>query len=319
MLKRVLHIDANHTQLWAGLAHLGYENVAAYHLSKLEVQSILPDFDGLVVRSRFPIDAEFLKHATQLRWIARVGAGMENIDLQAAQIRNIRCLNAPEGNARAVAEHALGLLLSLSKNIVKAHTEVLHGSWLRESNRGWELQGKTLGIVGCGVMGTAFGTLAAQVGMRVMAYDKYKTNFGNNHIAEVSLATLQKEVDVLSLHLPITQETQYFVNAQFLNGFTKPIVLLNTARGGNVNLADLCAALHSGQVLAAGLDVLEYEKSSFEGFAEAALPEPLQQLMAHPRVVLTPHIAGWSHESAEKMANILVTKVAGLDAAAIKK
>lgn len=319
MVKRVLHIDTNHPSLWQDLAKMGYKNVDGTKLSKQEVQALLPGFDGLVVRSRFPIDEKFLQHGNQLRWIARVGAGLENIDVQAAEAMNVVCLNAAEGNARAVAEHALGLLLALSKNIVKAAAEVRHGIWLREANRGWELQGKTLGIVGCGVMGTAFGTLAAQIGMRVMAYDKYKTGFGGKEIKEVTLETIQKEADIISLHLPITPETYYFVNAAFLNGFAKPIVLLNTARGGNANLTDLVAALEQGQVLAAGLDVLEYEQSSFENFFAQELPPALKTLLAHNRVVLTPHIAGWSRESAEKMANILVNKIAALDAAVIKK
>jgi D-3-phosphoglycerate dehydrogenase len=313
MLKRVLHIDRNHPKLWEGLAELGYENVAGYDLTKAEAAEILPSFDGLVVRSRFPIDAEFLQCGPHLRWIARVGAGMENIDLKAAQQQGIACLNAPEGNARAVAEHALGMLLGLSKNIVKSDAEVRRGLWQREPNRGWELQGKTLGIIGCGVMGTAFGTLAAHVGMRVLAFDKYKQKFGNQFIAEVALSTLQAEADVISLHLPIGPETHHYVDKNFIAQCAKPFVLLNTARGGNVNLADLWEALEAGRVVAAGLDVLEFEKSSFEDFFGGNTPAVLQNLMASNRVVLTPHIAGWSRESAEKMAKILVEKVAGCD------
>jgi D-3-phosphoglycerate dehydrogenase len=311
--KRVIHLDTNHPKLWEGLEALGYENVAAFDWSKSEILDCIQEFDGLVIRSRIPIDAHLLSGATRLKWLARVGAGMENIDTEFARLQGIACLNAPEGNRDALAEHALGMLLTLSNNLIRADREVRSGIWLREANRGFEIRGLTLGIVGYGQMGSAFGELAAAVGLRVLAYDKYKQVGQRPNIESVSESRLLEEADILSLHLPLTDETKYYVDENYLNRFRKKIILINTARGIHVDTKALLNGLDSGRVQGACLDVLEYEKAHFENlFDGRVIPEPLRRLLEHDRVVLSPHIAGWSHESALKMAEVILQKVAAL-------
>jgi D-3-phosphoglycerate dehydrogenase len=238
-----------------------------------------------------------------------VGAGMENIDVAYAEKNGIACVNSPEGNRDAVAEHALGMLLALFNNLIKANTEVRNGKWLREENRGLELCGKTVGIIGYGNMGAAFAQRLQGFGVKVLAYDKYKTNFGNDFVKESSLQEIFEQADILSLHTPLTDETNYLINNAFIKQFKKNIYIINTARGKCLNTADLVANLESGKVLGACLDVLEYEAVSFEGIDAKEMPQPMQYLMKSDKVILTPHIAGWTKESNIKLAEFLAQKI----------
>jgi D-3-phosphoglycerate dehydrogenase len=262
-----------------------------------------------VLRSKFKITKEIIDSAPNLKCIARVGAGMENIDVEYATQKGIACVNSPEGNRDAVAEHALGMLLALFNNLVKANAEVRDGKWLREENRGVEFCGKTIGIIGYGNMGAAFAQRLQGFGVNVLAYDKYKTNFGNDFIKESRLEDIFEQADILSLHTPLTEETHYLINDAFIKQFKKNIYVVNTARGKCLNTTDLVKNLESGKVLGACLDVLEYEAVSFEGIDEKEIPQPLQYLLRSDKVILTPHIAGWTKESNIKLAEFLAEKI----------
>lgn len=306
---KVLHLDTNHALLASGLEALGCENHFNYTDSKKEVEQIINEFDGLIIRSRFAIDATFLSKATNLKFIGRVGAGLENIDLDAAKENNIQLFNAPEGNRNAVGEHALGMLLSLFNKLNKGHTEICNGKWDREGNRGLEIEGKIIGIIGYGNMGKEFAIKLRGFDCEVLCYD-IVGGVGDENARQVGILEFQKKVDVVSLHTPQTPETMGMINADFINDFAKPFWFINTARGKSVVTADLVAALKSRKVLGAGLDVLEYEKSSFEDMFDGGnLPEPFQYLMDVNNVILSPHVAGWTEESKEKLSQTIVDKV----------
>jgi len=305
---KVLHLDNNHPLLINQLDSLGCTNHEDYASSKMEIEAKILDYDGIVIRSRFSIDKHFLDCATNLKFIGRVGAGLENIDCDYAKSKGVYLISAPEGNRNAVGEHALGMLLSLFNKFKKADQEVRLGRWLREDNRGLELDGKTVGLIGYGNMGKAFAKKLRGFDVDVLCYD-IKTNVGDENAKQVTLEALQATTDVLSLHIPETPLTIKMVNHQFINEFSKPFWLLNTARGKSVVTEDLVAALKSEKILGAGLDVLEYEKSSFEDmFTDNDLPEAFQYLIESNRVLLTPHVAGWTIESKEKLAQTIVDK-----------
>lgn len=269
-----------------------------------------PRYDALVVRSKVVIDRNFLDHARHLRCIGRLGAGMETVDTAYAAQLGITCLNSPEGNQVAVGEHAAGLLLALFNHIARADAEVRRGLWQRESNRGLEVKGKTIGIIGFGHMGSAFAQRLQGFECTLLAYDKYKpAGYAPAYVQEVSLAELQRRADVVSLHVPLTDETHYMVDSDFLHAFAKEIYLLNTSRGAVVKTADLAAALKEGKVLGAALDVMEYEDMTADGLDTTTLPADFQYLLASPRTVLTPHVAGWTVESKEKLARVLAEKM----------
>lgn len=309
---KILHIDSNHPLLWEQLQQAGFQNEADFTSSKQEVEAKIENYHGIVIRSRFKIDKTFLDKATNLQFIARVGAGLESIDCEYAQSKNIALIAAPEGNRNAVAEHSLGMILSLFNNLNQADAEIRAGHWNRESNRGHELDGKTVGIIGYGNMGKAFAKKLRGFEVDVLCYD-IQENVGDANAKQVSFAEFQQKVDVLSLHLPWTPETDKMVNAEFINGFAKPIWIINTSRGKNIVTADLVSALQSKKVLGAGLDVLEYEKLSFETlFQEATTPEAFQYLLNAKNVILTPHIAGWTFESHERLAQVIVDKIKAL-------
>ncbi len=310
---KVLILDTVHPSLISGLRELGFEVDEDYKSSAPQLRAILPKYTGLVIRSRLPVDAELLSRATDLKFIGRVGAGLENIDLETAHRMGIQTLNAPEGNRNAVAEHALGMLLMLFNNLRRADAEVRRGIWKREANRGLELEGKTLGIIGYGQMGSAFAEKLRAFDMKIMAHDKYKKGFGSEKVRESSLEELQAHCDIISLHLPQTEETLHYVDEEFIRRLKKPFYLVNTARGKVVQTKALVQGLQSGKVLGACLDVLEYEKSSFENLFEREIPGDLQYLLQSDKVILSPHIAGWSQESNEKMARVIVRKVAALN------
>lgn len=306
---KILHIDSNNPVLWNQLEKAGFENHADFKSSKEEIEAKIQNFNGIVIRSRFKIDKTFLDSATNLQFIARVGAGLESIDCDYASAKGIHLIAAPEGNRNAVAEHSLGVILSLFNNLNQADAEVKTGQWNRESNRGHELDGKTVGIIGYGNMGKAFAKKLRGFDVEVLCHD-ILANVGDENATQVTLEELQKKADVLSLHLPWTPQTDKLVNADFINAFSKPFWLINTSRGKNVVTADLVEAMKSKKVLGAGLDVLEYEKLSFETlFQEENTPEAFQYLLQAKNVLLTPHIAGWTFESHERLAQVIVDKI----------
>jgi D-3-phosphoglycerate dehydrogenase len=306
---KILHLDSNHSLLLKILEEAGFSNEENYKSSKSEIEEIISNYDGIVIRSRFNIDKQFLDAAKNLKFIARVGAGLESIDTDYAEQVGIKLIAAPEGNRNAVGEHALGMLLSLFNNLNKADREVKNGLWNREANRGIELDGKTVGIVGYGNMGKAFAKKLKGFDCEVFCFD-IKENVGDENAKQVSLKELQQKTDVLSLHTPWTPLTDKMVNSEFINSFTKPFWLINTARGKSLVTADLVSALKSGKILGAGLDVLEFEKLSFETlFDSDNLPNSLKELFAMDNVILSPHIAGWTVESKEKLAKVIAEKI----------
>jgi len=314
---KILFVDTAHPLLWDSMIADGHECVEAYSLSRDEIIAHMPTTHGIMIRSRITIDKEFLDKSPVLKFIARAGAGMESIDVEYAKQKGVACLNSPEGNRNAVGEHAMGMLLSLFNNLNRADRQIRAGEWIREKNRGHELEGKTVGIIGYGNMGSAFAEKLKGFNCKILAYDKYKTNFGNEYITESSLEEIKNNADVVSLHVPLTTETTYFVNENFINSFAKPFYLINTARGKCVSIHDLVTGLKSGKIIGACLDVYEYEDTSFEKFSiESAgiLNNPdWKYLTSTDQVILSPHIAGWTVESLRKIAEVLVSKIRKLD------
>jgi D-3-phosphoglycerate dehydrogenase / 2-oxoglutarate reductase len=306
----VLFIDSCHPFLHEALSRKGFQCHLRYDLDEAGLEKELPLHEGIVIRSKIKLSPALIDKAVNLKFIARVGAGMENIDVSYAESKGIRCFHAPEGNRTAVAEHALGMLLALMNNILRADREVRAGKWIREGNRGYELEGRTVGIIGYGNMGSAFAQRLAGFGVRVLAYDKYKKGFSDAHASESAMQEIFETADVLSLHIPLSAETTYLVNDVFLSNFKKNIFFINTSRGKCVNTEHLVKHIKSGKVLGACLDVLEYESLSFEALdTVSALPAPFQFLQESDRVVLTPHIGGWTFDSNEKMARVLAEKI----------
>ncbi|MGQ0828111.1 MAG: 2-hydroxyacid dehydrogenase [Bacteroidota bacterium] len=316
---KILFIDSNHHSLHETLQAAGHTCDLNYEWTAEEIISNIHLYDGIVIRSKIKITKEIIDKAVKLKFIARAGAGMENIDVFYAESKGIKCLCAPEGNRDGVGEHALGMLLALFNNLCRADKEVREGKWIREGNRGVELNGKTVGIIGYGNMGSAFAERLKGFGVKVLAYDKYlpalkfqqtgKKSFSDEYAEDVPLEKLFEETDVLSLHTPLTEETHYMINDTFINKFKKNIYIINTARGKSLNTVDLVKNIKSGKVLGACLDVLEYEAVSFENLDAANLPEPFQYLIKSNKVILSPHIAGWTKESHEKIARVLITKI----------
>ena len=306
---KILHLDTNHPILIEQLNSLGFTNDEDYTSSKAEIIAKIHLYDGLIIRSRFSIDASFLEKAKNLKFIGRVGAGLENIDCSYAKNNGITLIAAPEGNRNAVGEHCLGMLLSLFNKLNKANGEIKKGQWLREENRGVELDGKTIGVIGYGNMGKSFAKKLRGFNVEVLCYD-LKPNVSDDCCSQVSLREFQEKVDVLSLHTPQTELTRNMVNTNFIQSFKKNFWFLNTARGTSVVTKDLVIALKSGKILGAGLDVLEYEKASFENlFTNDKIPKAFQYLINSNNVLLSPHVAGWTIESKEKLAQTIVDKI----------
>lgn len=306
---KILHLDSNHPLLINQLNDLGFINDEDYTSSKSEVEAKIQNYDGFIIRSRFKIDKTFLDKCTKLKFIGRVGAGLENIDCDYAESKRIKLIAAPEGNRNAVGEHSLGMLLSLFNKLNKADNEVRQGKWLREDNRGIELDGKTVGLIGYGNMGKSFAKKLRGFDVEVLCYD-IKPNVADDNCTQVSLQELQNKSDVLSLHTPQTELTKNMINKEFINNFKKDFWLINTARGTSVVTKDLVTALKCGKVLGAGLDVLEYEKSSFENlFSNNNMPEAFNYLIQAENVILSPHVAGWTIESKQKLAQTIVNKI----------
>lgn len=305
-MKRILISDKTHEVLPQRLREAGFDvSVEPDHDYESLVQAA-QGCEGLVVRSKVIVDSAFIDRVPSLRCIGRVGAGMETIDVDYAEEHGVCCLNSPEGNRDAVGEHAVGLLLALFDNIARADGEVRRGLWQREANRGLEVGGKTVGIIGFGNMGRAFAKRLSGFGCRVIYYDKYLRETPEG-LERVSLETLQREADVVSFHVPLTAETRHYLDADFIAAMARPFYLINTARGAVVDTAALVSALESGKVLGAALDVLEYENMQADGLGD--VPESVQYLMQSPRTVLTPHVAGWTVESKYKLAAVLADKM----------
>jgi D-3-phosphoglycerate dehydrogenase len=313
MPHRILFLDNNHPSLLEDLSAKGYVCDEDYESPKSEIEKKLSEYSAVIIRSRFKIDRAFIDAGKNLKCIARAGAGMENIDVEYAEKKNIRCVHAPEGNRDAVGEQAIGMLLALMNNLCRADYEVRNGKWIREGNRGYELQGKTVGVIGYGNMGSAFVERLRGFGVRVLIYDKYKKEIRPlNHATASSMEKIFEEADVLSLHIPLTAETEYLVNDEFISQFKKPIWLINTSRGKIVKTDDLVKNIESGKIRGACLDVLEYESVSFEQMETSKFPAAFHYLINSDKVILSPHIAGWTFESHEKIAKVLVEKISGV-------
>ena len=310
---KILLLDSNHPLITEQLLAKGFILEEDFTSSYDEVLQKINQYDGIIIRSRIPLDKNFLENAQNLKFIARVGAGMENIDLEVAKNLGISLINSPEGNRDAVAEHVVAMLLILMNRLFIASEEVKNGVWKREENRGDELLGKTFGIIGYGNMGKATAKRLSGFGVEVIFYD-ILPNLEDEFAKQVSLEELQERADILSLHIPLDASTEYLVDENFISKMKKNFYLVNTARGKNVKTSALVDALKSGKVKAAALDVLEYEKSSFENLDTSTSlgtrnKEDLQFLLESNQVIVTPHIAGWTHQSKEKLAQFIVDKI----------
>lgn len=307
--RRILFIDEPHPLLINSLQDAGCTLLFGYQHSREDILAELPACDGVVVRSRLQIDRSFLAEAPKLTFVARIGVGTEHIDLAACRQEGVAVFTSPEGSRDTVGEHTVGMLLMLLNRLAIADREVRAGAWIREGNRGVELTGKTVGILGYGNMGTAFAKRLSGFGAEVMVYDKFKTDYGDEYARAVSLRELQAGSDIISLHIPYLPENHHFLDKAFIQACAKNIYVLNTARGTVLHTADLVAAMKTGKVLGAALDVLEYEEMSFSTLQPDRLPEPFQYLRQSERTVLTPHIAGWSHEAKRGHARVLSEKI----------
>jgi len=305
---KVLLLDSNHPYLKEGLEQLGHLCDEDFTSSKSDIEKKIHLYQGIVIRSRFGIDKIFIDAATNLKFIARVGAGLENIGIAYAEKKGIKLISAPEGNRNAVGEHALGMLLSLLNHLNRVDREVRQGIWLRAENRGTELEGKTVGIIGYGNMGKSFAKKLQGFDVKVICYD-ILPNVSDTYATQVTQEEFFKEAAIVSLHTPLTNLTKGMVNTVFINKFKKSFYLINTARGKSVVTKDLVEGLENGKVLGACLDVLEYEKTSFESLFNSELPEAMQYLMTSDKVILSPHIAGWTHQSNYKLAKTIVDKL----------
>lgn len=307
--RKILFIDQPHPFLEQRLTELNFECLPFYQATKEEIFDVLPACFGVVMRSRFQADQTFIDRGHNLKFIAREGVGLEHINTEYAELKGIKIIYSPEGSRDTVAEHALGLLLMLMNKLSLADRQIRNGEWLREGNRGIEIKGKTVGIIGYGNMGSALAQRLKGFEANVIAYDKFKFGYADTNVREVNLDTLFAESDIISLHIPYSPENHYFVDADFLSRFQKKIFLINTARGMILKTADLVESLKTGQVLGAALDVLEYEETSFNFLDFKTLPEPFQYLTQAGNVVLSPHIAGWSVESKFGHARVLAEKI----------
>lgn len=303
---KILLLDKNHPLITEQLLAKNFILEEDFTSSYDEVCNTIENYDGVIIRSRIPLDKNFLEKAKNLKFIARVGAGMENIDIPVAEKLGIKLINSPEGNRDSVAEHVVGMLLILMNRLFIASNEVKNGIWLREENRGDELLGKTVGLIGYGNMGKATAKRLSGFGCKVIFHD-ILPNLSDEFATQVSLEELKEKAEVLSLHIPLTDETHYLIDSEFISEMKNDFYFVNTARGKNVETKSLVEALKSGKVKGACLDVLEYEKSSFENLE--INNEDLKYLLDSEKVIVTPHIAGWTHQSKEKLAQVIVDKI----------
>lgn len=309
-MKKVVFLDTVHPILAERLTQRGeYECIEGHDWSRETCEKQLQKAHGIVIRSRFTMDESILKFAPNLKFIARSGAGMENIDEDYCSKRGITLYNAPEGNRNAVGEHALAMLLSMMNNIHTANRDVKNGTWDREGNRGVELDGKTVGIIGYGNNGKAFAKKLRSFDVTLLAYDKYKTGFGDEFVIEATLEAVLRKSDVISFHIPQNDETIYFADQEFFDALGKPIYLLNLSRGKIVETKSLIESIRKGKTISAGLDVNEFEKKSFENFFENDSNEELNFLLQSDKILLTPHVGGWTNESYYKLSSVLADKI----------
>lgn len=304
MSDKILIVDDLHPVFRERAEAMGYVVDDRPLITRAETLAVISNYKGIAVRTKFRIDQELLDAGTNLKFVARAGAGLDNIDVAFAESKNITLMNAPEGNCDAVGEHAVGLLLSLANSFRQADRQIRNGIWDREGNRGWELKGKTVGIIGYGFMGQSFARKLAGFGVRVIAYDKYKTGFSDSYATEVSMEEIVRQSDVLSLHIPLTAETRQMVDEEYLFHFRKPIYFLNTARGEIVNTQAVLNAIEKGKIMGAGLDVLEVEK-----FPKLGEQPWYEALINCNKVMLTPHVAGWTFDSYHKISEVLADKL----------
>ena len=303
---KILQLDKNHPLISEQLTAKGFVVEEDHTSTYDEVLEKISDYEGIIIRSRIPLDENFLTKASHLKFIARVGAGMENIDLKIADKLNIKLINSPEGNRDSVAEHVVGMLLILMNRLFIASNEVKNGIWKREENRGDELLGKTFGIIGYGNMGKATAKRLSGFGVEVIFHD-ILPNLSDEFATQVSLAELQKRADILSLHIPLTDETNYLIDESFISKMAKNFYFINTARGKNLKTKALVEAIENGKILGACLDVLEFEKASFENLEIEN--QDLTYILDSEKVIVTPHIAGWTSQSKEKLAQVIVDKI----------
>lgn len=311
-MKKVAFLDKGHPYLLQQLQHLGYQLVHHEQTALEELLPLLPALSGIVLRSRLTLDQAFLERCHNLEFIARMGIGLEHVDLDYADSRGIKVLNSPEGSRDTVAEHTLGLILGLLHRLQQANLQIRAGKWERKRNRGSELRHRTVGLIGYGNIGRAVAQRLSCFGCRTIAYDKFKTNYGDQYAEAVNLAELQAFADVVSIHIPFSEANHHFIDADLLAAFSRPIFLVNTARGLVLDTSALAIALQQGQVIGAALDVLEYEEQAFNQLDLDRLPAPFQYLRQVENVILTPHTAGLSHEVMEAHAKVLAQKIAAL-------
>jgi len=302
---KILHLDENHEILKNGLSELGFQNIFDFKSSKKEIEKKISEFHGVVIRSRIKIDKDLINRAENLKFIARVGSGTENIDCDHAKNKGISILSAGEGNANAVGEHSLSLILSLFNNIIKSNNEVIDNIWLREDNRGIELDGKTIGIIGYGKTGKSFAKKLSGFNVEILCNDIVK-NKGDKYSKQVSLDLIKSNCDVISLHTDLNKSSNYLINRSFIDDCEKSFYLINTSRGQCVKNSDLVDGIKSGKILGACLDVIENESNSFENLKDDG---NLDFLKKSEKVILTPHIAGWTFESKMRLSEIVLEKI----------
>lgn len=308
-LGKVVFIDSVHPILWERLVEMGWECTDKTHLTAAEAIQEVKAYDGVVIRSKFKFTADIFNTCPQLRFIARAGSGLENIDLIAAKENDVKIISSPEGNRDAVAEHAMGMLLSLMNHLKRADQEVRAGIWKRAENRGYELKGKTIGLIGYGTMGRAFAKRLKGFDINIIAHDNQQTGFSDQYTSEVTLEDIFEQADIVSLHMNYNPNNKYYINSDFIQKMKKSFYLINTARGFNVETTALVEGLKSGKVRGACLDVLEFEDTSFESILNENTPEAFTYLIESENTLLSPHIAGWTHESHFKLSNVLADKV----------
>jgi D-3-phosphoglycerate dehydrogenase len=308
-LGKVIFIDTVHSVLWSQLTKKGWECHDFTTVDSEIILKTLHEYSGIVIRSRIRLTEKILSRLHLLKFIARAGSGLENIDTKYCDEKNIKVFSSPEGNRDAVGEQAVGMLLMLQNHLKRADNEVRNGVWKRSENRGNELKGKTIGIIGYGMMGKAFAHRLSGFGVNLIAYDKYKKKYSDKITKEVSLNAILTHADIISIHTNYLPENKYIIDVDFIEKMNKPFVLINTARGFNVNTKHLVNGLRTGKILGACLDVLEYESGSFESISESKDNKELEYLKDASNVILSPHIAGWTHESHFKLSNVLAEKI----------
>lgn len=306
---KILHLDSTHSYLYQKLEKLGFTNKFDFESSKDQIENKISSYDGIIVRSRIPIDKSLINKATNLKFIARVGSGTENIDIEHAKKNKINIISSPEGNSNAVGEHALGMLLSLINNMSNSHIEIINGVWSRESNRGYELKNKIIGLIGYGHTGKAFAKKLSGLDVQTVFYD-LKPNLKNEFAKEVTLKKIKEIANVISIHTSSTKEAYQIINTKFINECKNPFWLINTARGKCINTKDLIKGINEEKILGAALDVLEFENKSFENLSESLNSSShLQDLINSKKILLTPHVAGWTHESKIGLVKVILKKI----------